>query len=181
MSAEKQNGETFIIQEDFGIIRESDGEVMANYDAEKDELTYTHHSRETNYGPQIRALVDEMKADPNAPEEQVQEKDSSSPDGGPRPDENEEGKEEKTDPNYQENHPRGQRDPIDLPSGEPEPHPQLGRYSREHLLYDHKSLEDGDFLKKWGGRMTLSTTRNLEKNARMFGEHAEEIKKRISK
>lgn len=166
MNTTESSAETFSYDPNtMEVVRDSDREVMATVDPSTGDLTFTHHSRERNYGKPIRELItaldfpnSEHRTDPVTGKTSLVQDFSTAP---------------------------GHQDPpapvpeSELPEIAPPADPVLGSYSHRHLLFDHGTLSDSDFLAKWGGPMTLSTKRTVESRTD-FGPAAAEIIARIS-
>lgn len=164
------------------VTRDSDGEVMAKLDA-ANVLTFTHQSREKNYGTAIRALLDAAGVPFAEPGEVSTVKDkppTTPPPTTPPP----AAAQTTTTPVATTPPPanppaakKAAKEKATLSPGEAEPErdPACGSYSRAHLLWDYKNRPAPDFLAKWGGELSPSTKRTVEESPDHFGDHGDDI------
>lgn len=153
------------------VTRDSDGEVMAKLDA-ANVLTFTHQSREKNYGVAIRALLDAAGVPFAEPGEVSTTKDKP-PTPPPAPTATTPPPAVVTTPPPAK---KAKEKAVQL-VGEPEPprDPSCGSYSREHLLWDYKYSTIPDFLRKWAGDLTVSTKRTVQEKPDFFGDYGDDI------
>lgn len=142
-------------------IRDDDKEVMATLADDNKTLEWTHNTREANYGKEIEALLQSLDfenskhvPDPEGSGAMVLKE---SPTPAPK-----------------------KRERRRIKYTGPARHPQFGNYSDVHLLHDYNTMEDGPFVAKWGGPMTLSAVRLSRASLIISNDTADDIDDRLS-
>lgn len=141
--------ETFTLTGD-RITRDSDGELVATFDAASGEFKYTHPQRKLHYSEQIEAEFGHLRTAPpqpaadNTPEASTEDDATDEP--GPTAD---------------------QLARFEKP---PARHPQLGEYTADHLIHDHLHASEEAFAAKWDGPMKLSALRMIRETTKSAHE-----------